>query len=105
MDKRILERLNSCLTVIFRCNDTTCSGTITNLSGKGICINTEESFLPCGYEIDLYIPLIKKTKKLRCKISRIVKRNDLNYTIGVELLNPPKDYLEFVDGFGNIYKS
>ena len=105
MDKRTFERLNSCLTVIFRCNDTTYSGKITNLSRKGICINTEECFLPCGYELDLYIPLIKKTKNLHCRISRIVKIDEMNYTIGVELLNHPKDYLEFVDGLGNIYKS
>ena len=103
MEKRTIERLNSGLAVIFRCNDTVYSGKVTNLSKKGICINTEECFLPCSYEINLYIPLLIKIKILSCRISRIVKIDDLNYTIGVELLNPPKDYLEFVGGLENIY--
>lgn len=96
--RRTIERLNSSLTVIFRCNDAFYSGKVTNLSKKGICINTEEYFFPCGYDIELYIPLIKKTKKLHCKIRQIIKLEDQNYTIGVELLKPPRDYLEFVDG-------
>ncbi len=100
MEKRAYSRIPVELDVRFYCcNGTYHSGTVTNLSEKGMFIRTKEMCFPFDSQLEIFIPL-KKDEKLRVSVnlSRIIISPDSDDSIGVELPDPPREYLEFVKG-------
>jgi hypothetical protein len=95
MEKRAFERAEATLPVKYFCENTQYAGTVKNLSENGMFISTSD-FLPCGNTVELLVPLKEKVSKFSARIKRIVKINESKYNIGVELLDPPENYLEFV---------
>ncbi len=104
MQRRAFERIPANLRAKFLCGNSSYYATIKNCSENGVCINTS-NFLPCGNAVELHVPLKKDVLKLSAKIIRILKIDDFNYTIGIELSNSPKTYLEFVETLRNVYKT
>ena len=77
---------------------------IKNLSEKGMFITTCD-FLPCDDTLELLVPLDEEISKFIAKIRRIVKLDDQNYHIGVELLHPPKNYIDYVNNLNAVWNS
>ncbi len=82
------------------------SGTIKNISEKGICLSTKTIYFPRDSLIEIYIPFNKSVLIIPLNISNIVWRSLLSDNtcdeIGIELSNPPQDYLEYVNSINNL---
>lgn len=85
-----------CLPVKYVCGSMQYSGTVKNLSENGMFINTV-NFLPCIDRIEILIPLDEGISRCYARIRRIEKLDDANYSMGVELMGSPGDYLQFVE--------
>ncbi len=70
-------------------------GTITNLSKNGMYIDTTQC-LPRKSKFDVLILSNYWVLEIPAKVSRLVKTGNTYNGMGVELLNQPKKYLEFV---------
>ena len=95
MDKRAFERISANLEVNYYCGNTVCHGTVTNLSEKGMFINTKIEF-PFDLNFDLHISLDKEFLKTAVTVKRIVRTDNYYGGIGVELSDPYRNYLEFL---------
>ncbi len=102
MQKRAFERIPAGLRTRFFYGNTIFTGTVTNLSENGMFINTR-MYLSSDSRFEILIPLKEETLRVPVKVSRIVKTDDFyDYNIykngmGVKLLNPPQNYLEFIN--------
>ncbi|MBI5665492.1 MAG: PilZ domain-containing protein [Nitrospirae bacterium] len=96
MKKRAIDRIPANLKAEFFWSDRVNTGHILDLSENGFLIKTDSCPL-IKAKFDLNIVLQDDVLKVPVKVRRIVK-NDNNYdAIGVEIVNPPKEYLEYVD--------
>jgi hypothetical protein len=77
-------------------------GTIKNMSEKGIFIKTKTINFPLDSLLEIYIPFKKNVLYLPAKISNIAWRtllpDDTCNAMGIELSDPPQDYLNLVEG-------
>jgi hypothetical protein len=73
------------------------SGTVTDISKNGMFIKIKEMCFPFNSQLEILILLKKEVLKIPVKVSRIIKSTVLYDGIGVELINPPQNYVEFVD--------
>lgn len=72
------------------------SGTALNISDKGMFIGTKKHFALNA--ISLIVLRIKdRLFKLPARIKRSTLKTGFYDGIGVELIDPPRDYLEFLD--------
>jgi hypothetical protein len=72
------------------------SGTALNLSEKGMFIGTKKYFR--REAISLIVMRLKdRLFKLPAKIKRSTLKTGFYDGIGVELINPPRDYIEFLN--------
>ena len=96
MKKRAVARIPADLKAEFFWSDKAISGHIVDLSENGFLVKT--NVCPAiKAKFDLNINLQDDVLKIPVKVRRIIK-NDTNYdAIGVEILNPPREYLEYVD--------
>ena len=85
------------INVRLHCCDKGCFGYVTNLSENGMSITTHELCFPKESEFEIIIPLKEETLYASVKLARSVKSDFDDHGIGVELLNPPKKYLNFVN--------
>jgi hypothetical protein len=60
-------------------------------------ITVKNMCFPCNSQIDICIHLKEEVVKVPVKVRRLIKSTDSYEGIGVELMNPPSNYLEFVD--------
>jgi hypothetical protein len=104
MEKRAFERTDADLPVRYFCENRIYTGIVKNLSENGMFISTS-NFLPCGNRVEVLVPLEKEISKFPAKIRRIEKINSFSYNIGIELLDPPNKYIEFVDCLKSAPKS
>ena len=95
MDKRAFKRIPAIIEC--HCCNIVCFGTITDLSENGMFIKSEKISLPLESEFEVCIPLKEEVLNVRVKVNRITKSSGHYDGIGVELLNLPQKYLEFVD--------
>jgi len=105
MKKRAHERISVNVQVSLFCENEEYTGTIKNLSNNGMLIETEicpslKSILRTIISAKLNIAIPSKTGILEVpvKVRRLVKTNEYDMGIGVELSNPQENYLAFVDG-------
>jgi desulfoferrodoxin (superoxide reductase-like protein) len=96
MKKRAVERISANLKAEFFWSDKINSGHVLDLSENGFLIKTD--LCPAiKAKFDLNINLPDDILKIPVKVRRIIK-NDNNYdAIGVEIVNPPEEYLQYVD--------
>jgi hypothetical protein len=77
------------------------TGTIKNISEKGMFISTKTPSFPLDSLLEIYIPFNNHVLFIPAKDSTIVWRNILSDNscdgIGIELSNPPWEYSEFIE--------
>ncbi len=103
MEKRIFERIPSSLAVRFPHENMFYSGTVLNLSEKGMFISTKRLF-PAYSVFSITIKRENELLKVFVRVKRAMKTNGYYDGIGVEILNPQKKYLEFVENLRLLYK-
>jgi hypothetical protein len=81
MEKRVFKRVPVLINAKVHCGNTLYAGTVTNLSKNGMCIKT-------GLPLDL---------NFLVEFRRAVETLGAFDTWGVEIMNPPKKYLEFLN--------
>ena len=96
-EKRHFQRISSNLYAFFYCTDTYYSGFVENLSFKGMYISTKNIYLPFDLQFEVYIPLQDVILRIPVILNRMIRLPDSFDYLGVEIQNPPKDYLKFVD--------
>ncbi len=96
-EKRYFQRIPSNLSAFFYCVHTHYSGIVENLSFKGMLISTNNICFPIDLQFHVYIPVPEIILHIPVKISRMMRLPDSFDWLGVEIQNPPKDFLEFVD--------
>ena len=94
VNKRAFERTPANLE--FRCFDVDAFGTVKNLSENGMFITSKKISFPLESQFEVSFPLKNEKLKIPVKISRITKSNGYYDGIGVELLKPNQQYLNFV---------
>ncbi len=97
IEKRAYERTSANLHVRFFYDDAMYTGTITNLSKNGLYIETERRLYYFKLIFKVHILLDNEVLEIHVRVKRLAKTNGFYNGIGVELLDTPKKYLEFVD--------
>jgi hypothetical protein len=97
MERRSYKRIPIDIEVKFDCSNGELSGTIVDISKNGMFINLKESYFPIDPRIEILIPLKEDILRIPVIISKIIMSPDYRDGIGVELLNPTKEYLKFVE--------
>ncbi len=97
MKKRACERIPSNVKVDFFCSNAMYTGTLKNVSKRGMCIDTDTCF-PLQSEFEVRIPFNNEIIEVPVKVRRLIKTDDYYIGIGVELLNSHGRYHEFVSG-------
>jgi hypothetical protein len=95
MDKRAFKRIPAIIEC--HCCNIECFGTITDLSENGMFVRSQKISLPLDSQFEIRIPLKEEVLNVSVKVNRITKSSGYYDGICVELLNPPQEYLEFVD--------
>jgi hypothetical protein len=85
------------LVVDFHTGEKACSGVVTNISEKGVFIRTSDLRCVSGPDFDITIPVDNGKLHIPGRLVRSMRNDGEIDGIGVELVNPPKDYLEFVE--------
>ena len=96
MQRRAFERIPVEFKVRYFCGDTPCNGTVTNLSENGMFIDTTIDF-PFDSNFEIVLPLHDEVMKISATIKRVVKSKGAYNGMGVELVNPPENYLQLVN--------
>jgi hypothetical protein len=104
-EKRYFQRIPSNLNGFFYCVDTYYSGIVENLSFKGMLISTNKICFPFDLQFDVYIHLTEIILRIPVKISRMILLPDSFDLLGVEVQNPPKDFIQFVDSLSPVNNS
>lgn len=67
-----------------------------NISKNGIFIKTRK-YIPVRMQLNVLIPLIEEVLKLSVEVNRLIKIDDRYNGLGIEIFDPPGNYLEFVE--------
>jgi hypothetical protein len=97
LEKRSFERITTRLRVEFDCNNTICCSAVINLSENGMLLRTAEILFPMDTNFEIFIHLEEEVLILPVNVSRLVKTGNIYDSIGIELINPPKKYFDYVD--------
>jgi hypothetical protein len=97
LEKRAHTRIASTLRVEFDCSNTICCCTATNLSEKGMLLKTSDILFPMDTHFEIYIHLKGKVLEVPVKVNRIVKTDNTYDGIGIELMDSPPAYVEFIN--------
>jgi len=96
MEKRLYQRVfTNNIEAKYFCGNPMHTGTVENLSESGMFINTMVCF-PFESQFEAFIHSNEGVLKVPVRVSRIVKTDDIYNGMGVEVVNPPVSYLEFV---------
>jgi c-di-GMP-binding flagellar brake protein YcgR len=101
MQRRAFERVPANIKVKFFCCESHYDGTIMNLSQGGMYISTDEMRFPFDSEINIIIPMSSDILKIPVKIMRITKSSDFYDGMGVSVLEPSGQYIDFVNNYRN----
>jgi hypothetical protein len=105
MEKRAFERIPSNVDVKFYCSDRCYRGTVTDISENGMFISTKEMYLPFESRMNVCIPFRKEVFEVTVDFCRIII-SPLFYTcIGLEIHNPPGEYMEFLESQRSVCSS
>ena len=95
MEKLNSNRIPEDLTVVFPLSNKIYTGTVTNLSGNGMLIDSEFN-LPTKSRFELLISIYNEILKIPAIFVRREIEGNHNKGMVVKLLDPPKEYLDFV---------
>ena len=95
-EKRVCARILANIDSRFFYGNLFYSGLVTNLSDRGMFISTK-SFLPSDAMFIIIIRLENEFLKVIAKVKRVTSKVDNNAGMGVELLNPPRSYIDFIN--------
>jgi hypothetical protein len=98
MERRAFKRIPIKVEAIFLEGNMVYSGTVLNLSERNMSISTRRCF-PSGSMFESIIRVEEGLLKVHAQVKRETKINSYNDGMGVEVLNPTKEYLEFVNRF------
>jgi hypothetical protein len=76
-------------------------GVVTNLSESGMFICTKMC-LPSGSRVGILINTEKELFNVSIMVKRTIKTDGSQNGIGVEILNDPPDYLEFINNMRSV---
>ena len=96
MQRRAFKRIPVDFKIRYFCGDAACNGTVTDLSENGMFIDTAIDF-PFDSNFELVLPLKNEVMKISAIIKRVVKNKGVYKGMGVELVKPPENYLQFVN--------
>lgn len=96
MNKRASERLLSNIKVKFSCCHIDYDGVVTNISESGMFISTTGMNFPFESKLEILMSTGHRVLKIPVEVTRMIKSADLYDCIGVRLINPSQDYMEFV---------
>jgi hypothetical protein len=91
-EKRAVKRMAANLETRLSYGNMFYTGIVLNLSEKGMFIS-----LPSNTTFLIIIRMEDKLLKIPAKVKRLTKTDSFYYGMGVELLTPPDEYLEFVE--------
>ena len=95
MERRSSNRIETNFKARFFYGNFFYSGTITNVSDSGMFINTKR-FLPTDSMFVVIIRLENVLLKVIAKVQRLTATEDNGAGIGVTLVSPSHNYLEFI---------
>ena len=101
MNRRSFKRIYGNFNARFFYDDIMHTGTISNLSGNGMYIEMDMCLYYYKSKFNVQLLLINRTLDIPVKISRLEEKHGFYYTMGVELVNPPEEYLDFVASLGS----
>ena len=96
MKKRAAERIPEKINVKFFSAGTEYSGTMMNFSQKGMFIRTDVN-VPIRTQVEIHVPVREEVFKVLAEVKSFTKSGDVQNGIGVEVINPPQNYIEFID--------
>ena len=76
-------------------------GNITDISKSCMCINTRYC-MPLSSMIKLFLTFKRNVLDISVKVNKFAHLNRLHDIMSVEVLNPSKEYIDFVDSFGSM---
>ncbi len=95
MWRRSFNRIPTDIKVKFFSGTEMCYGTVMNLTEKGMFIRTKVNF-PLQPQLRILMPCKDEFLRLNVWVKSFGGSDSINNGLGVELLNPPQKYLEFV---------
>jgi hypothetical protein len=99
MEKRAFKRVP--INIAMKCCDIECYGTITNISHFGMFVESKKISFPLKTEFKICVLIKNREISMKVKISRVIKANGYYDGIGMELINPPKEYLKFIESLNH----
>jgi len=98
MDKRLYPRVNETVSIKFLLGEKVYLGTVTDFSEKGMLIHSALKF-PLEWSSSFEVLLIVKDRRITVpvKILRLLEFEHYYNSIAVEVYEPPKEYLDFVE--------
>jgi len=97
MGRRAFDRISARIDVKFLLGDKVYAGTVSNLSENGLLILVQfNSPVHLREDFEVLIIISKKRIMIPVKIRRLADQYNNCCPIAVEVLNPPREYLEFV---------
>jgi hypothetical protein len=96
MEKRAFKRIPANLE--FHCFNINNYGTVTNISEKGMFIESHNITFPLEIQFEISISAKEEKLNIPVKVIRITKSNGYYDGIGVELLGQPQKYLNILKG-------
>lgn len=97
MERRSHARISTKIDARFFYGNLFYSGTVSNISGKGMFINTKR-LLPSGSIFVVLIRTENQLLKVIARVKRNIRDNGVNDGMGVELLSPSAMYMDLVGG-------
>lgn len=97
MARRSTWRIPIRLNVTLNCGNRLSTGTVTNISEKGMFISAEATGLSEDSQFDISIPLKEGVVRVPGKLVRLSKINGGYNGLGVELMDPPQKYIDFIE--------
>jgi hypothetical protein len=94
MGEKVNKRVPVLLNAKIHCGNALYAGTVTNLSKNGMCIKTE---MPLPEELSFEVMIPSKNMNFLVEFRRAVETFGFFDTWGVEIVNPPEKYLEFLN--------
>jgi len=97
MEKRAHPRIPTKIDARFFYGNLFYSGTVSNISQKGMFVNTRR-LLPTGSIFVILIRAENQLLKVVARVKRNIRENGSHDGMGVELLSPSAPYMDLVSG-------